>query len=161
MHAFHSRKKPPAHDFQKIDVLFVDAFNGDSIPVHLLPDKGSDLAANCLAEIWPVYLGPLATITYDSDATDLERLDSSCPPDPSEGSAFVRQQEFRHFADCIHNVLIASDNRNPRALSRRGSDGISYIHLFGEKTCAMRAAKLLIISSREISDTYGSNERIS
>src|SRR5207237_2720658 len=24
------------HDFQKFDVLFVDAFNGDSIPVHLL-----------------------------------------------------------------------------------------------------------------------------
>src|SRR2546421_11875989 len=24
------------HEFQKFDVLFVDAFNGDSIPVHLL-----------------------------------------------------------------------------------------------------------------------------
>src|SRR4029077_14794646 len=29
-------KKPVRHDFQKFDVLFVDAFNGDSIPVHLL-----------------------------------------------------------------------------------------------------------------------------
>src|SRR2546423_7807691 len=33
---FSLKKEPPRHDFQKFDVLFVDAFNGDSIPVHLL-----------------------------------------------------------------------------------------------------------------------------
>ncbi len=31
------------HDFQKFDVLFVDAFNGDSIPVHLLTREAMGL----------------------------------------------------------------------------------------------------------------------
>jgi hypothetical protein len=87
------------HDFQKFDVLFVDAFNGDSIPVHLLTReamalylshlRGPDSVIVVNATNAFVNLAPVVAALAETDGLKATLIRSTVRTGISQPSVFI------------------------------------------------------------------------